>query len=232
MIPQALTTCDLKERFRGFLPVVIDVETAGFYADKNPILQIGVCFVEMDADGMLKPSDEPLSFEIAPFEGCEINEDCCRFIGINPHDPERQAVSEDTVMREICTAVKKKIKEAKCKRAILVGHNANFDSSFVHAAMKRCKLEKRDPFHPFSTMDTATLAGIFCGHTVLAKACEILGIEYDTAKAHGALYDTVVEAQVFCTIANNYSKLLKAAPDGTASFRSEGNDDKTQENAE
>jgi len=88
-----------------------------------------------------------------------------------------------------------------CRRAILVGHNAAFDLSFLNAAVARAEV-KRNPFHPFSCFDTATLAGAALGQTVLAKALAVAGLEWDAASAHSARYDAQRSADLFCLVCN------------------------------
>ncbi|MGS0727481.1 ribonuclease T, partial [Shewanella sp. 0m-11] len=43
----------LKNRFRGYFPVVIDVETAGFNANTDALLEIAVSMLKMDDEGVL-----------------------------------------------------------------------------------------------------------------------------------------------------------------------------------
>ena len=76
----------------------------------------------------------------------------------------------------------------------------------MNAASDRADI-KRNPFHPFSTFDTASLAGLAFGQTVLAKACQVAGIEFDGKKAHSALYDTTKTAELFCIIVNRWKEL-------------------------
>ena len=88
-----------------------------------------------------------------------------------------------------------------CRRAILVGHNAAFDLAFLNAAVTRADV-KRNPFHPFSCFDTATLAGAALGQTVLAKAVTVAGLEWDPSSAHCAAYDAERSADIFCLVCN------------------------------
>jgi len=109
-------------------------------------------------------------------------------------------------MQALFQVVRKEIKEQGCNRAILVGHNAHFDAGFVNAAVERCSI-KRNPFHPFSHFDTATLSGLAYGQTVLARACAEAGIEFDNAEAHSAAYDAQKTAELFCGIVNRWKDL-------------------------
>ena len=85
---------------------------------------------------------------------------------------------------------------------MLVGHNAFFDLGFLNAAVARTDL-KRNPFHPFSCFDTATLGGLAYGQTVLAKACEAAGIPFNQRDAHSALYDATRTAASQTTAARS-----------------------------
>lgn len=200
--------CDahkMKHRFRGYFPVVIDVETAGFNAQTDALLEIAVTLLKMNSDGDLV-LDKTLHYHIEPFEGANLEPDALAFNGIDPTNPLRGAVDEKHAFLEIFKEVKKAQKAVDCHRSIIVAHNAAFDHGFVSKAIERNGL-KRTPFHPFATFDTATLAGLAIGHTVLAKACSIAGIEFDNKQAHSALYDTERTAELFCLIVNRWKSL-------------------------
>ncbi|ABZ76250.1 ribonuclease T [Shewanella halifaxensis HAW-EB4] len=195
----------LKNRFRGYFPVVIDVETAGFNAKTDALLEIAVSMLKMDDEGVLS-LDKTLHFNIEPFEGSNLEPEALAFTGIDPTSPLRGAVSEKEAFLEIFKEVKKAQKAAGCHRSIIVAHNAAFDHGFVTQAIERNAL-KRTPFHPFATFDTAALAGLAIGHTVLAKACAMAGIAFDNREAHSALYDTERTAELFCLIVNRWKAL-------------------------
>jgi|TARA_R110000772_G_scaffold127819_1_gene235252 ribonuclease T len=190
------------DRFRGFLPVVVDVETGGFVAATDAVLEIAATIVRMDEDGNLGVH-RTWSFNVKPFEGANIEQAALDFTGIDPWHPFREAMSEEDAFGELFRIVRKEIRDQGCNRAILVGHNAHFDAGFVNAAVERCSI-KRNPFHPFSFFDTATLAGLAYGQTVLAKACKEAGIAFDNAEAHSAAYDAERTADLFCEIVNRW----------------------------
>lgn len=200
--PQLAGLCD---RFRGFYPVVIDVETAGFNAKTDALLEIAAVTLKMDEQGWLS-LDETLHFHVEPFEGAILQPEALAFNGIDPHNPLRGAVSEYDALHAIFKMVRKGMKESDCNRAIMVAHNATFDHSFMMAAAQRASL-KRNPFHPFVTFDTAALSGLALGQTVLAKACTAAGLPFDTTQAHSALYDTEQTALLFCEIVNRWKRL-------------------------
>ncbi|WP_338589063.1 ribonuclease T [Shewanella khirikhana] len=195
----------LKYRFRGYYPVVIDVETAGFNAQTDALLEIAVTLLKMDDDGVLG-LDKTLHFHIEPFEGANLEPAALAFNGIDPNNPLRGAISEKEAFLEIFKAVRKGMKASDCHRAVVVAHNAAFDHGFVTKAIERSGV-KRTPFHPFATFDTACLSGLALGHTVLAQACKIAGIPFDNKEAHSALYDTERTAELFCHIVNRWKAL-------------------------
>ncbi|WP_394133184.1 ribonuclease T [Shewanella maritima] len=200
--------CDnnkFKNRFRGYFPVVIDVETAGFNAKTDALLEIAVTMLKMNDEGVIE-LDRTLHYHIEPFEGANLEPDALAFNGIDPTNPLRGAVEEKQAFLEIFKEVKKAQKAADCHRCIIVAHNAAFDVGFVNQAIERNNL-KRSPFHPFASFDTATLAGLAIGQTVLAKACRMAGIDFDNSEAHSALYDTERTAELFCHIVNKWKAL-------------------------
>lgn len=195
----------MADRFRGYLPVVVDVETAGFNAQTDALLELAAVTLTMDSEGYLV-IDQSFEAHIEPFEGANFEASALEFTGIDPWSADREAEPEVMALERIFKPIRKAIKAHDCKRAILVGHNANFDHSFLCRAADRADI-KRNPFHPFSTFDTATLAGLAYGHTVLAKACEIAGITFDNKQAHSALYDTTKTAELFCQIVNQWKEM-------------------------
>ena len=194
----------LAARFRGYMPVVVDVETGGFDARKDALLEIAAVLLKMDDQGRLS-RDETVAFHVEPFAGANLDPKSLAFTGIDPYHPFRFAVPELEAMRSIFQAIRKAQKEAGCNRAILVGHNPGMDLAFVNAAAERCNL-KRNPFHPFSTFDTASLAGVAYGQTVLARAVQAAGLPWDNDRAHSAIYDAEVTADLFCRIVNAWDE--------------------------
>jgi ribonuclease T len=181
------------------------METGGFSAGTDAILEIAGCVVRMDDSGHLSVL-ETHSFNVAPFEGANIEQAALDFTGIDPYHPFREAVSEREALMELFRVVRREIRDQECNRAILVGHNAHFDAGFLNAAVERCEI-KRNPFHPFSYFDTATLSGLAYGQTVLAKSCAEAGIAFDNSQAHSAAYDAERTAELFCAIVNRWQDL-------------------------
>lgn len=192
-------------RFRGYLPVVVDVETGGFNCATDALLEIAATTIGMDEQGFLYP-EHTLFYRVEPFAGANIEQAALEFTGIKLDHPLRMAVSEEHALTEIFRSLRKSLKANGCKRAILVGHNSSFDLGFLNAAVTRCDI-KRNPFHPFSSFDTATLAGLAYGQTVLARACQAAGIEFDGREAHSARYDTEKTAELFCGIVNRWKEM-------------------------
>jgi ribonuclease T len=195
----------MSDRFRTYLPVVVDVETGGFNAKTDAILEIAAVIPALDEKGWLT-IEQTFFHRVHPFEGANLEEAALKFTGIDPSHPLRIAKGEKEVMENMFTMIRDAMKTHGCKRAILVGHNAHFDLGFINAATERHSL-KRSPFHPFSNFDTATLSGLAYGQTVLARSCEAAGIEFDEKEAHSARYDAHKTAELFCTIVNKWKKL-------------------------
>jgi ribonuclease T len=189
-------------RFRGFLPVVIDVECGGFNPNTDALLEIAAVLIEIQGDGTLKPG-ESWRFHVQPFPGANLEEASLAITGIDPFHPLRPAVPEKEALTRIFQEVRRAMKENDCTRAILVGHNAYFDLNFLNAAVERTQI-KRNPFHPFSSFDTATLAGVAFGQTVLGKALQAAGIAWDSNEAHSASYDAMRTAELFCAVCNRF----------------------------
>ncbi|MCP8899205.1 ribonuclease T [Gilvimarinus xylanilyticus] len=195
----------MAQRFRGFLPVVVDVETGGFNSARDALLEVAAVTLAMDDDGLLRP-DQTLAFHIEPFDGANIEQSALDFTGIDLESSERMADPEPMAMTELLQGIRRAVRHSGCTRAVMVGHNAHFDLGFVNAAIDRCEI-KRNPFHPFSCFDTATLSGLAFGHTVLAKTCQIAGIEFSNSAAHSAAYDAEKTAELFCLIVNRWQDL-------------------------
>ena len=190
----------LARRFRNFLPVVVDVETGGLNAARDALLEIAAVFIEIGPDGTLSRG-ETHSFHVKPFVGSNIEPASLAVTGIDPFHPLRPAIDEKDALNRIFKEVREAVKRHGCKRAILVGHNASFDLGFLNAAVARADI-KRNPFHPFSTFDTVTLAGAALGQTVLAKATMASGLAWDSQAAHAAAYDAERTADIFCKVCN------------------------------
>jgi ribonuclease T len=193
------------ERFRGFLPVVVDIETGGFDSEKDAVLEIAAVIIRMDEHGVLHP-DPVVSTHVVPFPGANIDPRSLEITGIDPTHPFRAAVEEREALDVIFKPIRKALKEYDCQRAILVGHNAAFDIAFLNSAIRRCNY-KKSPFHLFSCFDTATLAGLAYGQTVLNKAVQAAGFEWNASEAHSAVYDAERTALVFCDVVNRWKAM-------------------------
>ncbi|HEX5756964.1 MAG TPA: ribonuclease T [Arenimonas sp.] len=205
----------MSARFRGFLPVVVDVETGGFDCYRHALLEIAAIPIELGDDGLLRRG-ATISTHVQPFPGSEIDPKSLEITGIDIDHPFRDAVPEREALDRIFVPVRKAMKQAGCTRAILVGHNASFDLGFLNAAVARVQ-HKRCPFHPFSTFDTVTLAGMAFGQTVLSRAVQAAGLDWDGGEAHSAVYDTERTADLFCQIINRWQRASALLPDAAAS---------------
>jgi ribonuclease T len=196
------------ERFRGFLPVVIDIESGGFDCERDALLEIAAVVIRMDADGVVHP-DPVVSTHVVPFPGANIDPRSLEITGIDPTHPFRGAVEEREALDIIFRPIRHALREFACQRAILVGHNAAFDINFLNAAIRRTGY-KRSPFHLFSCFDTATLAGLAYGQTVLSRAVQAAGFEWNASEAHSAVYDAERTALIFCDIVNRWRAMNQA----------------------
>lgn len=196
------------DRFRGFLPVVVDVETGGFNPSTDALLEVAAILLRRSDDGDLVLG-ERFRYLVKPFEGSRLEPASLQVTGIDPYHPLRPAVGEDEAVRSLFTEVRREVKAEGCKRAILVGHNSFFDLQFLNAAVERCGI-KRNPFHPFSSFDTATLGGVAYGQTVLGRAVEAAGFEWDEDQAHSALYDAEMTARLFCEVVNRFRSIYES----------------------
>lgn len=195
----------LNQRFRGYFPVVIDVETAGFNCQTDALLELAAVTLKMDENGVVSP-DQTIHFHINPFKGANLEQSALDFNGIDPYCALRGAIDESEAIKALCKEVRKLQKDADCQRSVIVAHNATFDQSFINAAIERCQ-QKRSPFHPFVSFDTTSLAALAYGQTVLVKACEVAGVAFDQRQAHSALYDAERTAELFCRIINKWQHL-------------------------
>ena len=197
----------MANRFRGFLPVVIDVETGGFNSKTDALLEVAAVLLKMDGEGLIART-ETIRYHVKPFEGANMEPASLAVNGIDPHHPLRPAIDERDALQRVFREVRRAVRENKCSRAVLVGHNAHFDLGFINEAIARSEI-KRNPFHPFSCFDTATACGIGFGQTVLARAVVAAGLEWDEAQAHSASYDAEMTADVFCEVVNRYRDIFE-----------------------
>jgi ribonuclease T len=199
----------MRDRFRGFLPVVVDVETGGFIAATDALLEIAAVELRVNADGRIVRGPTHRQ-HVRPFEGSRLDPASLAVNGIDPWHPLRIASTESDALGAIFGEVRRAVREQQCTRAILVGHNASFDLGFLNAAVARAGI-RRNPFHPFSCFDTATLAGVAYGQTVLSRATQAAGLEWNSGEAHSAAYDAERTADLFCIVCNQFRPIFEAA---------------------
>ena len=200
----------IRKRFRGFLPVIVDVETGGFDPQRDALLEIAAVTLCMNREGLLAPA-ETLAHHVQPFPGANLDPRALEFNRIDPDHPFRDALPEAEALRALFHPIRHAVKASGCTRAILVGHNAPFDLGFLNAAAARSGI-KRNPFHPFSTLDTVTLAALAYGHTVLARSAQLAGLAWSSEEAHSAIYDAEKTAELFCRVFNTWDALAQERP--------------------
>jgi ribonuclease T len=193
-------------RFRGFLPVVVDVETGGFNAKTDALLEIAAVLIDYGDGGILKRG-ETIRYHVKPFEGANMDPASLAVNRIDPNHPLRPAIDERDALQRIFRETRRAVRDNQCQRAILVGHNAAFDLGFLNEAIERSAI-RRNPFHPFSCFDTATLCGVAFGQTVLSRAVAAAGFEWDEESAHSAAYDAEITADLFCEIVNRFQPVF------------------------
>lgn len=196
----------MARRFRGYLPVIVDIETSGFNPKQNAVLEIAAVMVTMNEEGFLEVAETHAS-HVKPFPGAKLEAAALSFNKIDPFHPFRFALDEKDALQKIFQPIHTAVRENGCTRAILVGHNPAFDIGFLNAAADRAGV-KKNPFHPFSTFDTASLSGLVYGQTVLAKAVQAAGMNWDNESAHSAIYDAEQTARLFCGIVNRWQALV------------------------
>lgn len=198
----------ISERFRSYLPVVVDVETGGFNSKTDALLEIAAVLIDPQEDGTLMRG-ETIRYHVKPFEGANLEPASLAVNRIDPHHPLRPAIDERDALQRLFREVRRAVKETHCTRAILVGHNAAFDLAFLNEAVERTGI-KRNPFHPFSCFDTATLCGVAYGQTVLARAVKAAGMKWDESSAHSAAYDAEITTDIFCDVVNRFQPVYES----------------------
>ena len=83
----------IADRFRGFLPVVVDVETGGFNSKTDALLEIAAVLLEANGDGTFSRG-ETIRYHVKPFEGANMEPASLAVNGIDPHHPLRPAIDE------------------------------------------------------------------------------------------------------------------------------------------
>ena len=89
-MPEAPKNALMSKRFRGFLPVVVDVETGGFNAKKDALLEIGALTLKIDQDGHLE-IDDTFACHVEPFPNANMDPKSLEVNGIDPFHPFRMA---------------------------------------------------------------------------------------------------------------------------------------------
>ena len=93
------------DRFRGYLPVVIDFETGGFDPVANPILEMAA--VEVRFENQRLTPGERWASAVHPFPGGVLEPAALKVTGIDPADPDRTALNEAEALRQMFAAVRR-----------------------------------------------------------------------------------------------------------------------------
>ncbi|RIY32427.1 hypothetical protein CJP74_04660 [Psittacicella melopsittaci] len=198
----------MAKRFRGFYPLVVDIETTGIDYKENSIIQIAAVALTFDKDLNLVPYAE-LKLNVHPLAGKKINPDSIAITKINPFDYQRKAVDLSTALTALCKFARGAQKAHNCKRTVLTAHNVDFDKSFIYHYLEQCKV-KRIPFHPFTAFDTSVLGAVFLGESRLKVAINKLPNEtFDTSKAHDALFDAHECAKLFAYCVDSSKEMVE-----------------------
>ena len=83
----------MSDRFRGFLPVVVDVETGGFNAKTDALLEIAAVLVDF-GDGGILTRGQTIRYHVKPFPGANMEAASLAVNGIDPDHPLRPAIDE------------------------------------------------------------------------------------------------------------------------------------------
>ncbi|MDP6674445.1 MAG: exonuclease domain-containing protein, partial [Gammaproteobacteria bacterium] len=90
----------IASRFRGFLPVVVDVETGGFNPSTDALLEIAAVMLRLDETGHLSRG-ETTRFHVMPFENANIETASLEVNRIDPHHPLRPAIPERDALQRV-----------------------------------------------------------------------------------------------------------------------------------
>ena len=197
----------LKKHFRGFVPVVIDLETSGPDASVHGILEVAAVYPKWDG---VWSSGTVFHKHVAMFDGALESEESMKIHGIIPDHPFRGALSEKDMMQSLSDSIDAVCQEFGSTKAVLVAHNPNFDMGFIRAAQERTGIHLR--MHAYTMFDTATMGMLMNRETVLARLCMRAGLKFDVTQAHGALYDATMTAEVFWLMVNAARKSFSAPP--------------------
>ena len=116
----------IKERFRKYLPVVVDLETGGFDPKTNAILEIAATLIVKNEGTQLLDVGKTYRYHIEPYEGLVVEQESLDFTKINLNHPLRNAIAEKDALDELFKIINTERTANGCSRAILIGHNAHF----------------------------------------------------------------------------------------------------------
>src|SRR5580700_3643223 len=106
----------MARRFRGYLPVAIDVECGGFHAATDALLEIAAVQIDMDADGTLRRGATH-NYHVQPFAGARLDPAALSITGIDPWHPLRPALPERDALQRVFREIRHVLRAYQCRRA-------------------------------------------------------------------------------------------------------------------
>ena len=193
--------------------ISIDTETAGLYASKNPILQIGMGIYELDAETLhyetlaegewnFKPSQFADKI-IDPHSVEEVNH-------LNLEELEKDGLLVSEVEEKMTAMLAEHTNKALW--TTVIGHNFKFDKKFIQVYMKDFYRHQLDSFRFDDTIQLLDLLYEASGlepdkwpDRKLPTICKLLGVTND--HAHTALSDAKATFLVYVGIRKKLRKI-------------------------
>lgn len=120
--------------------IVLDFETGGLEGSKNPVTEIAMLCVS----GVDLMEIGRYSSYYKPYIGYEYDKKALEYTNITLDKLENEGKEMKVVMEEVTTLIKEwhsKTSNTHTKKPILVGHNIQFDISFLQQCFKESKLD-------------------------------------------------------------------------------------------
>lgn len=186
--------------------ISIDTETAGLYASKNPILQIGMGIYELDAETLQYETlaEGEWNFKPSQFADKIIDKHAVEDINhLNLEELENTGLLVSEVEEKMTAILAEHANKGFW--TTVIGHNFKFDKKFIQIYMKDFYRHQLDSFRFDDTIQLLDLLYEASGlepdkwpDRRLNTVCEILGVTND--KAHTALSDAKATFLVYVGI--------------------------------